>query len=124
MDEGSFPSSIHIGFETGMILARGNPVIILHKKDRDPVFINKFHTSRLIKSEYDNNNIEEVLDWCIEEVKQLVNRRFTFFVSPEIENFLDKVVDNNGVTRSEYIRNLIEGEMQKIDKTPPQVNFK
>ncbi len=111
--EGSYPSTIHIGFETGMILMRGKPVILLYKKAHDPVFINSLHSPRLIKSEYDETNLEEVLDWCLEEIKELQNRRFTFFISPEIENFLDEVADQRGTTRSEFIRGLIENEMFK-----------
>ncbi len=111
--EGSYPSTIYIGFETGMILWRGKPVVLLYKTAHDPVFINNLQSPRLIKSEYDDTNLEEVLDWCLEEVKELSNRRFTFFISPEIENFLDEVVNQNGTTRSEFIRGLIEKEMFK-----------
>jgi len=111
--EGSYPSTIQIGFETGMILWRGKPVVLLYKTAHDPVFINNLQSPRLIKSEYDDTNLEEVLDWCLEEVKELSNRRFTFFISPEIENFLDEVVSQNGTTRSEFIRGLIENEMFK-----------
>src|SRR3990170_5944701 len=34
--EGSYPSTIQIGFEVGMILARGKPVVLLFKEGRDP----------------------------------------------------------------------------------------
>jgi hypothetical protein len=111
--EGSYPSTIQIGFEIGMILARGKPIILLHQKHKDPVFINEFHTTKIIKSEYDENNLEEVLGWGINEVKQLSNKRFTFFISPEIDKFLDIVANQKNTSKSEYIRRLIEKEISK-----------
>lgn len=109
--EGSYPSTINIGFEIGMLIARGKPVILIHREQSDPVFINSSYSPRIIKSEYNNENITEVLDWCIEEALKLSNRRFTFYISPEIEEFLEKITRANGNSKSEYIRDLIEREM-------------
>jgi len=111
--EGSYPSTIHIGFELGLILSRGKPVILLFEAGKEPVLINQLFSSRLIKSEYSEHNIEEVIDWCLEEAEKIANRRFTFYISPEIDTYLDKVVDKGLVSRSEYIRNLIKKEMKK-----------
>lgn len=111
--EGSHSSTIHIGFETGLILARNKPVILLYRGGENPIFINSFYSSKLIKSEYSDENIKEVLDWCFHELEYIVNRRFTFFVSPEIDDFLDQVVRRDGISRAEYIRFLIEKEMKR-----------
>lgn len=111
--EGSYPSTIHIGFEVGMILSRGKPVALLYQKGRDPIFVNSFHSSRLIKSEYQVNDLVEVLRWSIEEVEGSSNRRFTFYISSEIDDYLSRLVKESGVSRSEYIRGLIEHEMSK-----------
>ena len=111
--EGSYPSTINVGFEVGMILSRDKPVILLFQQGKDPVFINHLYSSRLIRSEYTDNNVKEVLIWCFKELKQVLNRRFTFFVPPEIDLFLDETSKKNNISRSEYIRTLIENEMEK-----------
>ena len=109
--EASYPYTIHIGFEIGMCLMRGKPVVVLYKEPYDPIFINPLYSPRLIKSEYTLSTLEESLQWCIDEIKNTVNRRFTFFISPEIDLFLDSVAKKDGLTRSEYIRGLIEEKM-------------
>lgn len=111
--EGSYPSTIHIGFEIGMILARGKPVVLLYQRGCDPIFLNEFSSSRLIKSEYETSDLREVLRWGIEEVVQLSSRRFTFYINSEIDEFLSNVVEERGVSRSEYIRELLQREMKK-----------
>lgn len=65
----------------------------------------------MIKLEYSLKVIEEALDWGLEEAEQMLNRRFTFFISPEIDTFLDKISKKSGRSRSEYIRELIEEKM-------------
>lgn len=111
--EGSYPSSIHIGFELGLALEKGKPIILLYKDGKNPVFINELYSNRLIKSEYTDKNIEEILKWCLKEAEQLTNRRFTFFISSEIESFLNNMSKQKNVNKSKYIRGLIEREIRK-----------
>lgn len=115
--EGSYPSSIHIGFELGLALEKGKLIILLYKEGKNPVFINELYSSRLIKSEYTDENIEEVLSWCLKEAEQLTNRRFTFFISSEIENFLGIICKQRNLNKSKYIRSLIEREIKKKAKS-------
>lgn len=107
----SHPSCIHTGFELGMILTRGKPVILLFEEGKNPSFVDNVFTSRLIKSEYNKNNLNEVLEWCLEEARGLSNRRFTLFISPDIEKFLEEKSISDGTSKSEFIRSLIEKEM-------------
>jgi len=111
--EGSYPSTIHIGFELGLILARAKPVILLFLNEKDPIYISEMYSTRLVKSEYTENNLEDVLKWCLDEVDHVLNRRFTFFISPDIESFLEEISKVHKISRSEYIRNLIEDKMKK-----------
>jgi len=111
--EVSEPSSARVGFEIGMILSRGKPVIVLHRSDRDPVHINKLYSPKVVKSEYTDNTLEEVIDWCIEEVEAISDKRFTFYISSEIDTFLERRSNDQSLSRSEVIRMLIENEMKK-----------
>lgn len=109
--EASYPSSVHIGFEIGNILSKGKPLILLFKESQDPIYINNLHSSKLVKSEYTSENIIDILTWCLKEIEQVFNRRFTFFISPEIEKFLDEMSKKEKISRSEYIRRLIENRI-------------
>jgi nucleoside 2-deoxyribosyltransferase len=110
--EATYPSTVHIGFELGMIVTRGKPVIVLHKSDQDPVFINNNYSNKIIKSEYEQDNLEEIIDWCLEETDGFSTKRFTFYISQEIDEFLDKISENKDLNKSEYIRKLIEDKMK------------
>jgi len=111
--EGSYPSTIQIGFELGLILSKGKPTVLLFEVGQDPALINQVYSSRLIKSEYSDDNLEEVIAWCLEEGEKISKRRFTFYISPEIDEFLEKVSDKKRMSRSKYIRNLIRKEIGK-----------
>lgn len=111
--EGSYPSSIHIGFEIGAVAMRSKPIILLYEEGRDPVFVNALHYSRLIKSGYTKETLDEVLDWCLGELDHTMNRRFTFYVSPEIDEYLTEIVEKDDTSRSEYIRGLIERDRKR-----------
>ncbi len=109
--EGSYPSSILVGYELGQLVSKQKPTILLYKKGFNPVLAGEVHSSRLVKSEYEEDVLEEVVDWCLEEIKNVSNRRFTFFISPEIDNFLNKISRDGDISRSEFIRNLIRKEI-------------
>lgn len=110
--ETSFPSTVNIGLELSQLLEKGKPVICLYKHGRDPNFIGEFHSNRIIKLEYDLDDLEDVLQFGFEEAIKMLNRRFTFFITPEIETFLDKISRDKSISKSEYLRGLVENEIQ------------
>jgi nucleoside 2-deoxyribosyltransferase len=111
--EASYPSTVHIGFEIGLLLTKGKPVILLHQEQKDPVYINDFYSNKLIKCEYSQKDLVKILNWALKEVDKISNRRFTFFIPPEIDNFLDKISQKKKISRSEYIRALIEEKISQ-----------
>ena len=111
--EASYPSSVHVGFDMGAALNRGKPIVILYQEKRNPVFIPEFYSPKIIKCEYDQASLERTVDWALAEAEKLSNRRFTFFISPEIENYLNEIIKEQNVSRSEFIRHLIEEKMRQ-----------
>lgn len=109
--EASYPSNINIGFEIGTLLSQSKPVILIYKEGKTPEFITNPHYSKLISSEYNERNLEKILDWCFEELNELSSKRFTFYISKDIEKFIEDVSKEEEISKSEYIRNLIEKEM-------------
>src|SRR3989338_6278060 len=76
--EGSYPATIHLGLDIGLTLAKGKPTVILFAPKLDPALITRHHSGQLIKSEYDKDNLEQVLEWCLSEAKNLTNRKLPF----------------------------------------------
>lgn len=105
--EVSHPSTVNIGLEVGQLIDRGKPTICLHRPKMDPAVVGEEYSKRILKFEYTNANVKEVLKYGFEEAEKMLNRRFTFFISSEIDAYLEKVAQNSGVSRSEFIRDLI-----------------
>ncbi len=106
--EASFPSTVHIGLEISTLVDLGKPTICLYKQSRAPMFIHKFLSNRLIFAEYETTSLEETLAWSIEEASQWISRRFTFFLPPHLDARLDTIQKTKHISKSEYIRSLIE----------------
>ena len=112
----SYPSTINIGFEIGNIIAHGKPVIGLYKEGREPIFTNEPRPKRLIKTSYTTENLKETLSWAIEEAKEIINRRFTLLIPPDMDQFLEDSYKDYDITASDLIRNLIRKEMIRLQK--------
>lgn len=107
----SYPSTINVGFEIGNIIAHGKPVIGLYKEGKEPLFSSEPRPKRLIKTSYSINNLKETLSWAIEEVKEIINRRFTLLIPPDMDQFLENFYKDYDITASDLIRSLIRKEM-------------
>ncbi len=108
-----------VGFLAGFILSRGKPVIVLYPKDQNQPLIEDIKSPRLITSEYSLGDIESVIEWCIDEVKlNLASRRFTMFISPDLEMFLNNITTNLNTSKSEFIRQLILKEKENHTPLP------
>jgi len=111
--EASYPSTVHVGFEIASLMIHNKPIILLYHGDKNPSLINDLFATRIIKSSYTDNDLENVVRWCMDEVLNLLARRFTFNIDNRLDTFLEIVSREQGVSRSEYIRELIEEKMKK-----------
>ena len=111
--ETSYPGTVNMGFEASAILEKGKPVVAMCKKGQNPSFLGDFHSKKFIKLEYDDKNIRELVEYGLNEAKEMLDRRFTMIISPAIDDHLEKVADKNNLSRSEYIRELIRKDMEK-----------
>ena len=110
--ETSFPSTVNIGTEIGYFVKQGKPVVCLYENGRQSVFTSEVLSNRLIEGEYNEDDLEKVLEWGLKEAEQMLNRRFTMFITPEIDCYLNEISKQGG-SRSEFIRNLIRKKMEK-----------
>lgn len=112
--EVSLPS-LGIGQLVQEALRRDKPVVVMYDKGNEPYLLQGAETNepRAQMVEYTIENLKRVLTDALMVAKELLETRFTMLMPAHLMKFLDEVSDKLGVSRSEYIRKLIEREMKK-----------
>lgn len=109
----SYPSTANVGHELTYALDLGIPVVAIHKKGRDPVFLKGITNDKLTIESYNDDNLEKVLSDSLDYSASQQDARFNFFISPKIGSYLDFVSKKKRVPRAVYLRRLIEEDMKK-----------
>lgn len=110
--EGSFPST-GIGHLLDTALYLGKSVIVLYTKDHFPFLLGGIRNERLVIIEYSIDSLEETLKTSLDYLSEKTNVRFNFFVSPEIQQYLDWVAKYKRTPRAVYLRELLERDMKE-----------
>ena len=76
--------SLGIGYSVNLALDFGKPVLLLHEAGRRPYLFSAIKSDRLQMLEYNQADLKEVLADALEEAKNNIDIRFTFFVTPKI----------------------------------------
>jgi hypothetical protein len=99
-------------------IRREKPVILLRQNDKFHILLDGIAlTEKRVQSyEYDNRNIEEVLEYSLENARELMTIRFTMLMPAELDNFLTEINRTQGISRSDYIRNLLLKEKKNLQK--------
>jgi hypothetical protein len=111
--EVSFPSTVNVGHELSIAIARNKPILALHKKDRKPVLFWGLESDKFFNAEYDDLDLEKVLERAIDNLKDHTDTRFNFFISKKLLSYLDWISKNRRIPRAVYLRNLLNREMRK-----------
>lgn len=110
--ECSLPS-LSIGYMVQHSLDNGKPTLVLYYEDNVPQFLTGIEDDRLILARYNETNLKEVIQKAIEESKHKMDKRFNFFISPDLLTYIDKASKKLKITKSTLIRNLIVDHMRK-----------
>ncbi len=105
--------SMSMGYLISKALEMNKPVIALHDKKHIPSFIKGIDNPKLIISEYESENMEEVIKEALKKASSLIDIRFNFFINSKILNYLDWVAQKRMQPRSVFLRSLIEHEIKK-----------
>ena len=110
--EGSLPS-LSIGYLIQKALDFNKPTIILYFEDNTPQFISGIDEDKLIVKQYTKKDLKSVVINAVEEARHLQDKRFNFFISPGLLNYLEKASKEEDITKSTFIRNLILSHKKK-----------
>lgn len=106
-------SSVSIGHEITLALEKGKNVIALSCVSRGPAILLALKSEKLQMVKYNLNDLHSVLDKAIEKARSKTDIRFNFFVSPEINEYLDWISRVKRIPRAVYLRGLLEKDMAK-----------
>lgn len=114
-----FEASLHsssIGFEIQKALELNTPTLVLYYDDNIPHFLIGADDDKLIVKSYNENNLKDILKAAIDELQEIRDKRFNFFISPRLLTYLEEASKKTGVTKSTFIRNLLNEHMKKSSK--------
>jgi len=106
-------SSTNVGYEISTALEKEKPVLILHVAGKAPMLLLGKESDKVQVVEYSLDNLKKVLNMAINDLKDQMDVRFNFFVSPKIVNYLDWIAKKRKMPRAVYLRRLIEKDMDK-----------
>jgi len=105
--EASFPS-ISVGYEISLALQNRKPVLILYSEGDAPNLFASFNDEKLVCEKYTLTSVKELIDDFICYASGACDTRFTFFITPKISTFLEKISVEQKIPKSVYLRSLIE----------------
>lgn len=108
--------SIALGYQIGIFINNRKPVLILHPKNTQlgdfvPGQIDNIYQYITIKA-YTTPQINVILKNYLEELK-VDKRRFNFFITSDLVEYLNWVPFAKKKARSEFMRQLIRDQMKK-----------
>ena len=104
--ETSFPS-ISVGYEISFALRMGKPVLILYSEG-DPPSLLAYHVDEKVHCEkYNLNNLQNIINDFMQFVEGKNDTRFTFFLSSDLNHYLEMEARKKRLPKSVYLRDLI-----------------
>jgi hypothetical protein len=105
--------SLSIGFVIQKALEFYKPTIVLYMKGYIPHFLSGVENEKIILKEYGMETLEKQLQEALQEALGLRDKRFNFFITPNLLAYLESTSKSEGITKSTFIRNLILAHKKK-----------
>ena len=105
--------SLGTGFIVQKSLESSKPTIVLYYKDNIPYFLSGIEDEKLIIKSYNNDNYRKVLRNALEIAREKRDKRFNFFLSPKLLQYIDDAAKERGVTKSKLLRDMIVKHMRE-----------
>ncbi len=110
--ECSFPS-LGIGYQITKSLEYGKPTIVLYFENvPSHLFFAGADDEKLIIRSYTEKSLRKTIKEALEVARERRDKRFNFFISPKLLEYLEKASNSEGITKSKFIRNLIVNKMR------------
>lgn len=110
--EASTPS-FGVGFLIQRSIDYSKPTVVLHDKEHVPYFLSGIEDDKLIISNYDDETYKKVLEKALDSAREKRDKRFNFFLSPKLLNYIESASKDRGVTKSKLLRDMIVKHMRE-----------
>lgn len=110
--EASFPS-ISVGYEISLALHRNKPVLVLYNNGDPPSLLAHHRDEKLICERYTEKTLPDIMTDFINYVQGASDTRFTFFITPTQNAYLEKKSKEQKLPKSVYLRKLIDTDMKR-----------
>lgn len=107
--------SLSIGFVIEKSLELNKPTIVLYYSSNKPLLLMGNEDEKLILKSYTEKNLKEILQQAVALAKERRDKRFNFFISPKLLNYLENMSKKLGITKSKFIRNLLLDHMKRTN---------
>lgn len=107
--------SVRLGYRIGAFLTTKRPVLVLHPKETElhgfaPDDMENAYQYLTVKG-YTEETVEKILKGYLANLNTNM-RRFNFFISPDLDEYLSWVPYIKHVSRAEFVRDLIRETME------------
>lgn len=102
-----------IGFLIEKSLEYSKPTIVLYHETAPTYFFPGADHEKLIVKPYNEKNVKKVVNEALAAAREKRDKRFNFFISPRLLEYLESTSKEMGVTKSKFIRDLILEHMRK-----------
>jgi hypothetical protein len=111
--------SLGNGFIVQRSLDMGKPTIVLYYKNNKPFFLSGIEDEKYIIRSYDDNNCKKVIRDALQLAREKRDKRFNFFLSPKLLNYIEEASKARSITKSKLLRDMIVNDMRenKLDYT-------
>jgi len=106
-------SSLSVGHEITLALEKNKPVVALYDKGNTPNLIRAITSDKFQALAYDSDSLRDTLKRAVAKARGASDIRFNFFISPQINDYLDWISKEKRIPRAVYLRELLEKEMVK-----------
>jgi predicted DNA binding CopG/RHH family protein len=104
---------LDIGYLLNKSLELGKPTIAMYNVSYKPSFLLGMEDEKFILRGYTERNLKKVLREAVDAARERRDKRFNFFISPKLLEYLEKTSTRKGITKSKFIRNLITDHMRR-----------
>jgi len=110
--EASTPS-FGVGFLIQRSIDYSKPTIVLHTDSKTPYFLSGIENEKLIIRSYNNANYKKVLKKALGQAREKRDKRFNFFLSPKLLQYINDASKERGITKSKLLRDMIVDHMRE-----------
>lgn len=104
--------SLGAGYLIDKSLDYSKPTIVLYLEGHKPHILSVVDDEKLIIRSYNEKNYKKVVRDALAFAREKRDKRFNFFLSPKLLNYLEQASNSRGVTKSKLLRDMIVQHMR------------